>query len=356
MNKIANYKICRLSNENGQDAFLKFWNENHQKRLDEKYARWYQANPAGKATVLVAKDSDDSLIGCFAVFPRKVSINGTSLRVGLAGDFLVHEKHRVLVPAIKLAKALVSLVREGEFDLIYGFPNRSAEPVMKRAGFKCLGPRTRLVRILGVSAYLKRFRLYKYVGRLLSPLLDVAVRLLSFETWYRFKAGFICEEIDTFDRRLDGLWMKSNSRFQAIGERTSELLGWRFPKQPGAERRIFVISSTDRTELKGYIVYCIDEQSISIEDFVLPEDKKATRVFIAHFLRYVRNESVRSVVVQFLENKGLLEVFKRFGFVERKSDWNIYYYGSERTSGKFPDIADQENWFLSGFDTESFRV
>ena len=357
MNKVSTYTIYRMSNPDDEKAFLRFWNKNHKRPLDEKHRLWYQGNPAGKATVLLLKDNDrDRLIGCLAVFPRRMSISGVNLRAGLAGDFLVHEKHRVLLPALKLVRAIVSLVKEGEFDLIYGFPNKSAAPVMKRAGFDSLGPRERLAKIVRISGRLRKYRLYTYVDRLLSPSLDVAVRLFAFETWYRFKGGLVCEEIGGFDKRFDELWTKSKSKVQASGERTLEYLKWRFPERPNAEHSIYTISNSSGTELEGYIVYCLDEKSINIEDFILPEDQKAIRIFITQFLRYVKKKSVQSVVVQFLGNRELMDIFKRLGFVERKSDWGVYCYCSEKVLRRFPGLADSENWMLSEFDTDSFRI
>ena len=356
MNKVSTYTIYRMSNPDDEKAFLRFWNKNHKRPLDEKHRLWYQGNPAGKATVLLLKDNDrDRLIGCLAVFPRRMSISGVNLRAGLAGDFLVHEKHRVLLPALKLVRAIVSLVKEGEFDLIYGFPNKSAAPVMKRAGFDSLGPRERLAKIVRISGRLRKYRLYTYVDRLLSPSLDVAVRLFAFETWYRFKGGLVCEEIGGFDKRFDELWTKSKSKVQASGERTSELLKWRFPAKPDGERGIFVISSTDRAELKGYIVYCVDGQSISIEDFLLPRCRNATRILMTHFLRHVRGKSRESVVAHFLGNVELLADFKRLGFVERRSDWKVYYCCREQVLKRFPALADSRNWLLSDFDADFLR-
>jgi len=351
------YIIHRLSVETNKEELLKFWNENHEKSLDEKYRWWYEGNPAGKATVFVIRDDqEDNIIGCFAVFPRRVAVNGTNLRAGIAGDFLVHSKHRVLGPALKLGRQLVSLVEEGEFDLIYGFPNKSAEPVMRRAGFKYLGPSIRIAKIVKISRYLRKFQFYRYLDRLLSPLLDVGARLLALETWYRFKGAFACEEIGDFDERFDELWMRSKSRFQAVGERTSELLEWRFRKEGNIEYRIFAILNSDRTELKGYIIYCMDEYSIDICDFVLPEDKKAIRVLMTHFLRHVRETPVKSVVMHFMENKEVQDAFRRFGFVKRKSDWSVYYCCKDDVLKRFPALVDSENWLLSGFDTDSFRI
>lgn len=347
-----NYTIYRLSDEKDKENLLKFWNENHEKDLDEKYKWIYEGNPAGKATVFLVKDNEYP-IGCFAVFPRRLSINGVNLRAGVGGDFHIHKKHRILGPALKLVKSLVSIVQENEFDLIYGFPNKNAEPVMKRAGFKCLGRQIRIAKIIRTSEQIKKLHFNKYFNKLLSPLLDVALKLSAFETWYRFKGGFICEEISNFDERFDKLWMKSKSRFQIVGERTSEFLTWKYLKKPDAEYKIFALLNSNRTELKGYIVYCMDEDSIRITDFIFPEDKKTLRVLVAHFMIHVRKEPIRSVIMQLYENKEILKLFKRFGFVIRKSDWNVYNYCNEQVLKRFPALEEPENWVLTDFDMEN---
>jgi len=350
------YTVSRLSDEENERALLDFWNDNHRRPLDEKYRWWYRGNPAGKATVLLVKDSDRNLIGCLAVFPRRISISGVDLRAGLAGDFLVHEKHRVLVPAIKLAKELVSLVREGEFDLIYGFPNKSAEPVMQRAGFNLLAPMRKLVKIVRLSGFLKKYRLYQYLGRPLSPIVDAVVRLFAFETWYHLKESFICEEMKGFDKRFDELWKKSRSRFYAFGERAAEVLEWRYPNRDNAGHRIFAISDSGRGKLGGYIVYRPGERSVTISDFILPVGKKASRVFMTQFLRHVAEKAIQSVSVNVLGSRQIRDAFKCFGFVRRKSNSYVYYYCSEQVLDRFPDLANAENWLFSGFDNDSFGM
>jgi hypothetical protein len=352
--KAMKYKIYQSSNEKEEETFLKFWNENHEKNLDGKYEWMYKGNPAGKAVIFLVNDNEEQeCIGCLAVFPRSISVNGVDLRTGVAGDLLVHKRHRVLAPALKLEKKLVTIIQENEFDLIYGFPNKSAEPVMKRAGFKCLGPNTRIAKIVRTSEQLQRLRFCKCLNKPLSALLDVALKLFAFETWYRFKGGLVCEEVSDFDRRFDDLWMRSKTRFQVVGERTSELLRWKYLEKPDTEYRIHAIFSSNKAELKGYIIHCMDENSISIKDLVLPEDETASRIFVSNFLRHVKKQPISSVVMQFLENEEIIDSLKRFGFVKRKNDWSVYYYCSEDLLKRFPVLEDSNAWLLTNFDMDN---
>ena len=104
------YSVHRLSCEEDERQLITFWNANHRTTLEEKYRWIYEGNPAGKATVFLVKDDEDECVGCCAVFPRQVSVEGVSLHAGVAGDFLVHKEHRVLAPALQLARSLVSTV------------------------------------------------------------------------------------------------------------------------------------------------------------------------------------------------------------------------------------------------------
>jgi len=354
--KVPKYALSRLSNEEDEEAFLRFWNENHERPLGDKYRAWYQGNPAGKATVLLVRETEsDSVVACAVIFPRRLCIDGVYLRAALGGDFLVHKNHRVLLPALKLMRGFVSVVDDGEFDLIYGFPNAGAEPVMKTAGLMRLGPRARMSKVARVSAHLRKLRPYMFLDKLLSPLVDVLTRLFVFETWYRFKGGFLCEEISGFDERFDDLWAKIGQGSRVIGERTAESLAWRYPNAGGAGYRIFAMSSSDRANVEGYIVYCLDEHSISIKDFVLPDGGRAIRILFAHFLRHVKKGPIRSVSVVLLGNRDLFDVLKRLGFAVRKreGDWPVYYYCSEQVLKRIPALADPQSWQLSEFDTES---
>lgn len=343
------YTIFPLADEKDKEEFLSFWNEFHEEDFNEEY-EWIGDNPAGQAVAsLLKEDETKNCVGCSVVYPRRFSVNGVNLRAGVARDFFVHEKHRVLGPALKLIKRLISIVQENEIDFIYALPNKNAETVMRKAGFEYLGPYMRMVKIIRTSAQLERAHLPKYLNKLLSPLLDGFLRLLAFETWHRFKGRFRCEEVSCPDERFDRLWMKSRARFAVLGERTSEFLEWKYLGTPNAEHKIFAIFNSDKTELKGYMIYCMDGNSIDVRDFILPEDQKAIRVLVTHFLRHVRKASPNSVVIQFLENREIAGLFKSFGFLKAKCDRAIYYCCNKDVLKKFPVLSDPGSWvILSG--------
>ena len=108
--------------------------------------------------------------------------------------------------------------------------------------------------------------------------------------------------------------------------------------------------------MEGYIVYRFDEHSIRIEDLILPDNQKAIRVFLTQFLRHVRKEAILSVSISMLDNREVLDILRGFGFVKRKHDRHIYFCCSEQVLQRFPSLADSENWLLSDFDVDDFRI
>ena len=345
------FTVHRFSDVKDKEALLALWNSNHKEHLGRAYEWAYENNPAGKAMGFLARsDEDHACIGCSAAYPRRFSFLDTSLRGLIARDFLVDEKHRILGPALALMRELTSAVEEKGVDFIYAYPNAKAEPVMKRAGFTCLGSWTKMVKPMGITRRLRNRRIPWRLARVISRVCATALRLRDTETWFWSRGGFIFEEITTFDERLDTLWKESKSRFQVMGERTSEHCTWKFLKCPSTQFTVFAMFSPDRAVLKGYIASCIDENAVDIRDFVLPRDEKATRILLAHFLRHVRKMSPDSVVVAFLENEGLRNLFRRYGFRERPAKRRVYCCFSRNTLKSFPGLKEARNWLLLGSD------
>ena len=345
------YTVHRFSNVQDRDSLLAFWNENHKEPLDRRYEWLYENDPAGKAIAFLVKDdADQTCVGCSAAHPRRFSFMDASLRAVVARDFFVDPGHRVLGPALTLMRKLASTVKEDETDFVYAYPNKQAEQVMKRVGFQFLGSWTRMVKPIGIGRRAQNWNIPRALSRLISWIFRIVLRLCAFETWYRVSGGFVFREIVSFDRRFETLWQEPRWTSRVTGERTCDYFTWRFLECPTRQFTIFALFNSDETELKGYIVTRIDENAIDIEDFVFPEDAGATRILLAHFLRRVRKLPLDSVVVTFLENDELRELFRRHGFVERPSGRTMWCYFSERVLKRFPGLTDAKNWRLLGSD------
>ena len=341
-----NYSFHKVDLVKDKKQFLQFWSENHETELDNKFKWIYEENPSGKAIVSWAKDSEGNLVGNAGLFLRKFSIKNEYLLSGVGGDFFVSEKHRILGPAIKLQRTLLESVQSGKLDCIYVMPNKDGLPVFKRVGYREVGQFARLVKYINTTSKLQRLKIPISLSKILGPILDFALKLRSFETWHRFKDGAICEEIQNFDERFDELWEKSRLRFTIIGERSREFLTWKYLNDPDDTHKIFTIFNSDRTEIKGYIIYRIQDNSVDVRDMILPSDIKSSNIFMANFLRHVRKGKPESVVINLLENKNIIDRLIEYNFIRGKNDRLFYFYCPKKTIEKYPFLVKPENWLL----------
>lgn len=349
------YTVYEADIKEDKARILKFWSDNHPRSLDRKYKWMYEENPAGKAKVWMIEHKESGrCVGIAALFPRKFSVRGKSFVAGVSGDFLVDQHHRSMGPAIMLQRCIISAADKRVVDFVYGFPNKKAEPIMKRVGCRILGSRTRLVKIVKTAPQLQKLRLNNFWISLLSPLLDFILRLISIETWYRGKGGFICKELNDFDERFDRLWKEEKSRFDIAGERTASILRWKFLLDPDDVNKIFAIFDSKKSVLKGYIVYCYKNNSVEIGDFVFTEDRKVILVLMTNFLRHVsRTLTPESIIISLLKNSYIIKKVKRLGFMEGKSDDNVYFYCTDKVWKELTFSGALDNWLLMQGDEDT---
>ncbi len=348
------YSIFQADLQNDKDNILSFWRDNQTDTLDQKYKWIYEDNPAGKANVwLVNLDESGECVGMVSLFHRRFSGSKQSFSAGIAGDYLVNKKHRVLKPALMLQKSIISAVHDGMVDFIYAFPNEAAEAIVKRTGYKLIGSKTRLVKFIKTEPILLKWGLPKMLISLLSPILNFALRFTSVETWFRGSNDFVCEEINEFDERFDQLWEAEKSKFTISGERTAEHLKWRFQGLPHDANKIFAAFDSQKSVLKGYIVYRHQDNAVEIRDLFFASDEKASFTLMNRFLRHVRPLAPDSIEITLLKNNYVDERMRRFGFLKRKSSKNIYLYCFQEVWKDLTLSGEPHNFLLMESDDDT---
>lgn len=94
----------------------------------------------------------------------------------------------------------------------------------------------------------------------------------------RPSAGFSLEVRQDFDASADELWLRAAPGFDAIAERNSGYLNWKFVRQPGLKYRIRYLRFNGA--LRGYLVLREPDPSepdigVVAELFALPDDEQA---------------------------------------------------------------------------------
>lgn len=311
--------------ENKQDI-VGLLERNFNQVLDKRYAWIYEGNPVGPATCLLAKDTkEDLFIGVQALFPRKVFINGKCYHAALGGDFAVNKEHRVIAPALLLQNAVISHCNEGNFDFLYGFPNRESQAVNKMLGLEMFDV-LRMTKPLKSYYYLKRRVNVPKVAGIMSGPIDFMMKLQSREFRYRGFNGLTSNIPSYVDERFDVLWNKVSAQISIIGERSSSYLNWRYIRSPYHKHHIFSLEEKGNGNIHGYIVFHVEENVTNIDDLLSVDMNETLDSLLSEFILFQRKEGIDSISICYAGTPSIVRKLQDFGFSIRDKEDKIIFY------------------------------
>jgi len=208
-----------------------------------------------------------------------------------------------------------------------------------------------MVKILRSQDYLEKHITLPFVPKLLSKPIDLILKVLSKESYYKKRRGFRFEVLSVFDKRFDELWQKASSHYSIIGERTSEFLNWRFTQCPYKRYSIFVMIKNERNEIFGYIVYYVDQHSVRIADLLVLDMNSYIDALVSEFLLFQTKEKRHSVSFIYFGNEHFVNKLKKYRFSVREANRNIVAYVNS-SSPFYPYILDKNNWYLTEADND----
>jgi hypothetical protein len=340
------FSVFRADPREHREDILRLWAQNL-KTIPQEKLRWmYLDNPAGTAAVWLASDScSDEVIGSLVLFPRRIFLQNRHWRAGVAGDFSVSRRYRMLGPALALQKAAIEACRQGEFDLLYSFPNPASEPVILRAGFRALGTVTHLSKPLHVHAELEPYLKSARGARILSKPLDLAFQLLSKETYCKRPGEFSCEVLPAFDERVDELWEKVASVSPIVDDKSRGCLNWRYAGCPYVRYTIFVLTRRSNGEMLGYVVSRSESNRTRIADLLALDTGVNLECLLAEFLCWQRKQGADWVTISYFGRRALANRLRSYGFLPRKTQLKFVAY-CPGDSPAWPTLLQNENWCL----------
>ncbi len=328
-----------------KDCIIKFWNDNQHKLLNNKYRWIYEGNPDGIAKVLMVKHVESGEIaGMLSLFPRMFIIKSKRIKAGIIGDLIVNKNHRTLGPALQLFKEAIIHVENGNFDFLYGFPNKNAEPVLKRAGYFKLGQEVKYIKIIRSKTQLKKKHVPNLILPFASSVADCFLHFISLENRYPISRSLDGKEITFVDNSIDKFFNECQCITPITGERSANYVSWKFFKDPDDKHSIFILNSKEDSSIKGYISFRTDALYIDIRDIVSSDEY--VYVLITLFIRFVKLFFSDGITVTFLENNSFLPVLNRFGFRKGKYGRNIYLYYSKNNALLDDTLLNSHNWHL----------
>jgi hypothetical protein len=321
-----------------RDLLVRLWADNLpiQGSPSAKLRWFYCDGPhgGGRAFVVSARDT---AVGCAGIGVRALYDRGRLRRAALFADLAIDREHRSGLPAVALLRSISTAVAR-DFDLGYGFPNRKAIAVYRRAGYRELGAMHRYVRVLRSRRYLR-----EAVGSVASwPLAAVADSALDAIARARAAAarGVALAWPRDFDDRFDRLWQRARDRDVFACERTSTFLRWRLAREPHA---IAALTAPDG-ELRAYAVLRPSARLAELLD-LFAADPGDVDALLAHLVPAARVRGYAALSVRFFGSPRVRALLDAHGFAPRGEPRPIVVCGA--------DVPAVERWHLTELDEDT---
>lgn len=318
----------------------------------------YKRSTAGEAVIIVA-ESDDGIVGQYALSPRLMKIGDSVAKGSLSFDTMVHPNYRGQGMFITLAEEAYELATRRGIHFIYGFPNaNSHHGFVKKLGWADFDNKgiPLWIKPLNLENILKkRFVNNKLLAGLGGKAGNIVVRVLYRSTG-NTPAGSITE-ISSFDRRFDSFWSEVSRDLGIMVVRDKGYLAWRYMEKPGSDYSVLI--AEDGKDLLGYVVLkCMEDFGLQIGFIVdiltIPQEAKVPLSLISAAVSYFESRKMDIVSCLSLPNARYSRSLKRAGFIRAPSRLlpQDMYLGVRRFSSRYPVtfLTDPKNWFISWGD------
>jgi hypothetical protein len=316
---------------------------------ESRYRKYYESNPNGPPFVLLARERETGrLVGMATLFPAPLRVRGESMPAAISADFAIDPDHRGFGPALALQRAAVASLADHGLVCTYGAPNPFSEPVVTRVGFAEVGELTRFLKVLrtrlAVDLLVRRRRLNAVLSALSRVTADPLLPLVFRERRGR-GAEFAVERPAAFDERFRALWEETERRHAVSGERSPELLNWKYELGGASpsEFRIFAVVDP-RGEVAGYVVHRSKDDVRHIFDIACTDSRAALDALLGEFLRDARRERAAGVTWLYAGSDQVLSPrLRSFGFLSRQEDKRLRVCVAQGAEPEL-DLLDIGNW------------
>lgn len=351
---MRNYIIEMAELSEKKDYIIDILQRNLDNITSDRYAWEYEKAYCGKPITWLAKDSITNLfVGAASVFPRNFLINGEPIKAGLLGDFAVDKAHRTFGPALKMQKEILSYFKESGFELLYGTPNKQAEAIFFKLGYKIAGKIKRFVKIFKTQYKEGEYLPPRNLTKIIQPAINFAINLTNSKIFYRSPKKYNIEHPSIFNSRFNHLFSNTLSDNVIICDRNISFLNWRYFNSPIHNYKVLTLVG-ELKEIKGYIVYYIEKNMCNIDDVVYLNDQEILKSLFYEFFIFMREIGIGSIGIYFLENRNFEKYLRKYAFFERKNENSKLIYFANSNGTQFLErISNPNNWYFLQNDTDN---
>lgn len=354
------YSAISFEPNQHKERVLTVWKDNMSdpriSEVAEKRFDWYYfQNPEGKPTTNLLLDNESNqIVGCGSFFPRKLVLDGQSMSMGLLSDFAVSGPYRAAGPAITIQRSLTDSKRRSGLTFLATYPNRAAEPIFKRVGYKMIGTATRWIKPLRSRRTIEKRISNPVLAKTAAGVLDASLFTLDLGRMAKARltgAGNPrAVHLDSADERFDILWNQCKTTYRITGERGSAYLNWRYRDFPSRNHRFFCLVSGVSGSLLAYLVYSVDANNAAmVVDLFGPNPGIIETLLISFSLKQYK-EGRRSICLDYFGADTFHQTLKNVGFLQRPITRPLLVYYEDASEELRRFIYDRSNWFM--FDGE----
>ncbi|MBK7077879.1 MAG: hypothetical protein IPH44_37005 [Myxococcales bacterium] len=332
----------------------------------DKFGWLYAEAPVVPATVFVLR-ADGAAVGTAGVGVRRFQLGADVGEAGLLADLAVDKAHRSVGPALALVRAGKAFVDEA-FALAYGFPNKLAEGVFKRAGYQPLGTIGRYAMPLRHAAFATRLdeQALTRVPAAARPALvraahtpvvaAIAGRAVDAVQLGRAAPAMLAglrrltlAAIPQPTAELDELWAAARGDYAVVAERTRRFVGWRFLPRP--ERRVWTARARAGGGLRAYAVVDLIDGVAHVRDLFGHKDDVIALIDCLPLTLYAAGAS--SLSMRYLGAGWLTDALVARGLSPRASTRMIAVTaGAACPPAARALVTDATAWHLTDFDED----
>lgn len=353
----------------------------YKRRFSPESWNWkYKLNPAGfwgeQGDVCVAEDKNE-IVGHLGSIPLKMKLGPETVTVPELLDGVTHPDYRGLGIFTALIKR-VCLETQNRYPFIFGFPNELTYKTYLKLGWSSFRV-VEFYKFLNYDRPLRSFStsdLFAWSGKIVLKALRTEKYLSSSLRLKKDTGGPVeIREVERFPDEMDEFWKLVRSDYEAIVERTSTFLNWRFSKYFGSwagggsgygsevgSYQKYIARSVENGNIVGYMVLKKAETAkikniLDIVDFhALPGEDKCVLNLIDMAISVCKEEGIDLLYCRIPRWHKYAKILYKLGFIsiERMYQltkiWQpelIFYQLSE--GGKIPKM---QKWFYALADSD----
>jgi GNAT superfamily N-acetyltransferase len=283
-----------------------------------RYDWLYAKNPHGRSVTVVAYDpTSGEPVGLTSVFPRRVRVDGRSMRGSIGGDGYVKPSHRRRGIATALHDASRAAMREEGIDFMFGPPEPNNLKALVRAGARIVTKVRRFARPLAVQRLERLLHATRPSLRAkLVPLVELGPAAIA----------------RALERAADG--------YRVVPERDPAQYAWRYDAPSHAQTAFGVL---ERGEVLALAALERRGDHVGIVDVAAPRDA------LAHTLRVIaRASAAESLSMRSVERGPVADALFRAGFFPREAR-PFQVFATEGRNAP-PAVFDPDGWHYTWGD------